>query len=82
MFLVGGKLVVFLRNLGERIKTAIVSYKKPRKGKEKRGASSSLSLSGQLNPLDLFLSLPLENFSFVYDFFKINYSQLFSFKFT
>ena len=51
-------------------------------GRKKGGfLELSLPLSGQLNPLDLFLPLPLENFFFAYDFFKINYFQLFSFKF-
>ena len=63
------------------MKTAIVSYKNPRKGKE-MGILLALSLSKQLNPLDIFLSLPQRNFSFACDFFKIDYFEFFSFKFT
>ena len=68
------------------MKTAIVFYKNPRKGKEKGvvslSLSLSLSLSKQLNSLDIFLSLPLRNFSFACDFFEIGYFEFFSFKFT
>ena len=81
IFLVGSKLVIFLRILEKRIKPAIISYKNPGKMGEMGDSFSSVPLGDWIHWI-FFLSLPLINFSFAYDFFKINYFQLFSFKFT